>query len=317
MRHVPCILVAALLATGGGAWAGVRVQPRLERATGPVKPGESAALFVGVREFPYDDTLTEVRYAVDDAVDLAFLLAIERKPHLVDANRVVLALSGDPQKPQSQRNLEVLVAAGAQVKPAGQSDVLKLLGEQARAVGPGGVLIVAFATHGVSEEGTQYLLTASSILEHRQTSISETKVRDIVSRAGVPRALILLDACRQRLTSDIRNGEPDPRSAAALLRAIGEVNGQVVFSAAAAGDYAYDDDALRNGVFTAAVMAGLRCKAATDAQGFVTVDTLSTYVEDRVLQWVRKNRDPNAKRATQLECQGRSKAMPLSICNAQ
>jgi len=248
------------------------------------------------------------------AIDLAFALSLDGKMHLVEPARMILALSGVPQKPQSQGKLKALVDAGAQVRGAGQSDVLTLLERQTAAAGRKGILIVAFATHGVSDEGTQYLLTASSLLRHRETALSENKVRDIASHSDAARSLIIVDACRQKLTSDSRDGEPDPRSAAPLIRGMAGVTGQVVFSAAAAGEYAYDDDALRNGVFTAAVVDGLGCGARTDQRGFITVDTLATYVEDRVLSWVQKNRDPRARRATQLNCEGRTKTMPLAIC---
>lgn len=313
-------MVAVLcLTVGGDAHGGVRPiagadARRDSDVAGVFDPADSAALFVGVREFTYDKTLTEVRYAVDDAIDLAFVLAIDRKPRLVEPQRVILALSGDPQKPRSQRNLEALIAAGAVVQPAGHSDVLTLLERQSQVVGPDGILIVAFATHGISVDGAQYLLTASSLLKHRETTVSEMKVREIASRSDAGRSLILLDACRQRLTSDTRDGEPDPLSAAALLRAMAGISGQVVFSAAAADEYAYDDDVRRNGVFTAAFIDGLRCGAPTDADGFVTVDTLSAFVEERVLWWIRRNRNPGAKRATQLHCEGRSKLMPLTAC---
>jgi len=144
--------------------------------------------------------------------------------------------------------------------------------------------------------------------------VTEAKVRDIVSRNRVERSFILLDACRERLTRDRRNGDADPRSVAGLMSAMAPFSGQVVLSAASAGDYAYDDDVRGNGVFTAAVIDGLRCGAHKDAQGFVTVDTLSTFVEERVLSWIRDHKNPGARKATQLQCEGRSKNMPLSTC---
>jgi len=316
MRKVSWVLMAFLFLAVRTAGAGVRRPPRAP-ASGAVQPTESAALFVGIREFAYDPTLTEVRYAVDDAVDLAYVLAVDGETHLVPPERVVLALSGQPQKHESQERLKALVAAGASVRTAGQSDILTLLESQSRAVGRNGILIVAFATHGISEGGVQYLLTAQSLVRHRQTTIAESEVRDIITRAGVPRSLILLDACRQNLTTE-RGTDPDPRSAAvALRRGMGEISGQVVFSAAAIGEYAYDDDVRRNGVFTAAVIDGLRCGASTDSRGFVTVETLSAYVEERVLSWVQIHRDPSVRRATQLQFEGRSKSMPLSTCTGR
>jgi Caspase domain len=307
------VFVAIFMAAG--AFGGARPWPKTRPASdAPVSTSESAALFVGIREFPYDRTLTEVRYAVDDAIGLAHLVAIERQPRLVQPNRVVLALSGKPQKPESHAQLQALRAAGASIQPAREADVLKLLEEQARAVGRNGVLIASFATHGINDDGTQWLLTSDSLVRHRGAGVSEAKVREIVSDAGVPRALILIDACRQRLRADTRAGDADARSAAALMKALGAINGQVVISAAAAGRYAYDDDVRRNGVFTAAVMDGLRCLAPADERGYVTVDTLSSFVESEVLTWIQRNRDPKARVATQLYCEGACKRMPLSVC---
>lgn len=313
MRQFFAIFVALWIAFD--AAAGVkRVDPDQPPADAPVSARESAALFVGIREFPYDRTLAEVRYAVDDAVDLAYLVAMDRQPRLVEPKRVVLALSGNPQKRSSQKHLEELRAAGASIQPAREADVLKLLEQQAQEVGPNGILIVAFATHGISDDGSQFLMTADSLLRHRGTGVAEAKVREIVSQARVPRSVILIDACRQRLRADTRAGDADPRSAAAFMAALGRINGHVVISAAAAGKYAYDDDVRRNGVFTASVLDGLRCQAAADERGYVTVDTLSQYVEHQVLSWIRRHRDPKARVATQLYCEGACRRMPLSAC---
>lgn len=317
MRECFLILVALLVWPGNAAIAGVeRIAGDAVDPREPVDPSQSAGLFVGVREFVYDRTLTNVQYAVDDAVDLAYLLSIERSPRLLEPSRVVLTLSGEPQKKESRERLSRLIASGAVRKDAGQAEILTALEEQAKTVTAKGILIVSFATHGVSRGGRQHLFAEDSILRHHGTLLDETAVHDVVSRGGVRRALILVDACRKRLTSDTRAGDADPRSAAAMLDALAAIHGIVVFSAAAAGDYAYDDDLQRNGVFTSAVMEGLRCKAGRDSRGYVTVDTLSDYVEERVLSWVQKNKDHEARRATQLQVEGKAGTMPLSHCAA-
>lgn len=322
---MPRLLTIFLLGLASVRWAEVGaiddsrgVQP-LRTETTPLAVDtfdrkESAALFVGVRLFPYDKTLADVRYAVDDAVDLAFVLALDDRVRLIDADRVVLALSGEPQKPESQRNLKRLVAAGAQIRAAGQADILTALDEQARAVGKHGVLVITFAGHGVSFDGTQYLLTATSVLRHRETAVSESKIRDIASKSAADRTLILIDACRERLRDDQRNGEPDKQSAASLIRAMAETHGQVVLSAAAAGQYAYDDDSRRNGVFTAAVIDGIQCEAAADEHGLITVDKLAQFVEQRVLFWIRRNRNAEVAQATQVTWDGQARTMPLAVC---
>lgn len=82
-------------------------------------------------------------YAVDDAVDLAFVLALDERVRLVEPSRVLLALSGEPQKPESRRNLDRLIAAGATLVGASQADVLNAVDQQARTAGRHGVLVVA------------------------------------------------------------------------------------------------------------------------------------------------------------------------------
>jgi hypothetical protein len=311
-RIVPLLAIAAaVFADSRGVGLPAR---KAADAIETFDPKQSAALFVGVREFRYDSTLAEVRYALDDAIDLAFVFAIDERVRLVDPSRVILALSGDPQKPESRQNLDQLIASGAKVRPAGQAEILVALQEQANTAGKDGLLVVAFATHGVSYDGTQHLLTATSVLAHREMSISESKIRDIVARSDAARSLILVDACRERLVGDRRNGAPDRRSAASLIRAMSDAQGQVVLSAAAAGQYAYDDDVRRNGVFTAAVIDGLRCEAPADARGLVTVDALSTFVEKRILTWIRKQRGVSVAHATQVTYEGSTKTMPLAEC---
>lgn len=310
------VRIALCLVTAFGALAGVRTAKSNAPVdlSGGFDPAQSAALFVGVREFTHDESLAEVRYAVDDAIDLAYALSLDTNTPLVEPKRVVLALSGDPQKSETEAHLDALIRAGATLRTASHSDVLELLDAQSRAAGPRGLLLLAFATHGVSAEGVQYLLTASSLLQHRETAIPDTEIREIASHSDAARSLILIDACRKRLTTDTREGDADPRSAAAWMREMAGISGQVVFSAAAAGEYAYDDETRRNGVFTAALIDGVRCGAAHDANGFVTIETLAAYVEEHVLTWIRKNRDRDARKATQLQSEGRARLMPLSHC---
>src|ERR1700688_3736479 len=121
--------------------------PPLEADPPPFDVAQSAGLFVGVRHFSKDPELAEVRYAVDDAVDLAFTLALDLDVRFLPPGRVALALSGEPQKPESQQRLEALKGAGAKVYEADQAEILTLLESQTQAAGKGGILVVAFATH--------------------------------------------------------------------------------------------------------------------------------------------------------------------------
>ncbi len=277
-------------------------------------PAQSAALFVGVRVFTHDASLTEVRYAADDAVDLAYTLALGRDVPLVKPRRVMLALSGEPQKPESLQRLEELKRAGAEVRPAGQSDLLELLELQSRRVGRKGIFIVGIATHAYVAEGELHLLASSSMLRHHETSLTATTLFDIVAASDAPRSLIFIDACRERMSNDKR-GVSEARDVTQLFKAVAQSTGQVVFYGAAPGCYAYDDEERRNGVFTGALLDGLGC-AATGEHGLITVDALADFVNERVLGWLKTHRDRHATKGIQVTIDRGSRGMALGICGA-
>ncbi|MCU1350542.1 MAG: caspase family protein [Acidobacteria bacterium] len=283
-------------------------------APGPFDRKESAALFVGIRQFTSKPVIAEVRYAVDDAVDLAYTFAMDGDVNLVDPRKVVLALSGKPVKKDSELRLQQLKAAHATiVENPGQSDILALMQQQARAAGRNGILIVSFATHGFSSAGVPYVLSARSRFGSSETAVSSAEVLDIAASSPAARSLILFDTCRERVEKG-RGSGPEPRAVAALLKAMAPVEGQVMFYAAAAGKYAYDDDKRHNGVFTAAILDGLQCRAEEDDRGFVTARTLSEYVEVRVRAWLQKNGHPSVRSAIQFNLDGGTSAMPLASC---
>lgn len=278
-------------------------------------PAQSAALFVGVSQFA-DHTIAEVPYAVDDAVDLAHAFVLEARQPLVTPRSVVLALSGQPRKHESIEKLKELTDAGATTVAASRTEILQHLQSQARSVRQGGIFILSFASHGFSEDGVPYVLASSSQLNNTATAISASKILDLASVSTVPRSVIFLDACRERVTA-VRGAARQPRSRAPLLAGLSKTDGQVVFFAAGAGQYAYDDDRLKNGVFTESVLAGLRCKAETDAHGNVTAGTLSEYVEKHVRLWLqRRHRNPPAHHATQVSMDGDTALMPLASCGS-
>jgi hypothetical protein len=294
-----------------GTTRGVRLLREAD-ATEPrsFDPRQSAALFVGVRKFTRDENILDVPYAADDAVDLAYMFALDRRIALVSPSRVVIALSGRPQKEESKRRLEALQQAGARVEKAGPSDILMLLQRQAALASRDGLLIVSIATHGFVRDGVPYILGATSLFQYPETALPTPKLFDIASASGARRSLFFIDACRERLSEGARAGA-SAATAAPLISRMGHVNGQVVFYAAAAGGYAYDDDG--NGVFTKAVLEGLSCKAAF-VRGAVTVETLRTFVERYVRTWIRQHRDLMIASATQISTDGDSKNMPLCLC---
>jgi hypothetical protein len=306
------LLIGAPLVHRRSASRGVRLLPQPAPPEPRLfDPHQSAALFIGVRKFTRDESTLEVPYAADDAVDLAYMFALDRRVALVSPSRVVIALSGRPQKEGSRRRLRALQQAGATIEKTDPGDIVTLLKRQAAMAGRNGILIVSIATHGfVNHAGVPYILGSTSVFPYPETALPSPTLFDIAARSEARRSLFFIDACRERISGNVRAG-PSPATAAPLLGRMGRVNGQVVFYAAAAGGYAYDEDG--NGVFTKAVLDGLNCKAAL-VRSAVTVDTLRTFVERSVRTWIRQHRDTGLGAATQVSMDGDSKNMPLSAC---
>lgn len=309
------LILACLLAVTANGQETRSARPERPAPRQAFDAAQSVALFVGIRSFRDDETLQKVPYAVDDAVDLAYLFALDPRVALVRANRVALALSDEnPRKEISRRRLAQLKRSGAIVVPATQSQILKLLERQAGMAGADGIFIVSFATHGLSDDGAQYLLAANSLLRELNTAIPTARVLDLVAASNAARSLILIDTCRERVRRQ-RSSVPEPLSAAPLIRRMGLTAGQVVLYGAAAGRWAYDDDMRQNGVFTGAVLDALQCRAGQDGSGIVTVNELTDAVEREVLSWIRTYRDPSVRNATQANIDGAARTMPLATCS--
>ncbi|HWS71093.1 MAG TPA: hypothetical protein VN605_03220 [Thermoanaerobaculia bacterium] len=272
-----------------------------------IAPGQTAGLFVGVQRFTSTPPPSDVEYAVDDAVDLATIFA-ER---IVDAKRIVIAIAGEPRKPSSKAALQKLRDDGANVVNATKENVEHFLEQQATAAGGRGELIVSFATHGFTDEGVPYVLAANSSFEDHDSAISAARVLDIAAGAG--RSFIVLDACRERMSS-VRGGSHRVDTRAPLLSAMRTVAGQVVF-APAAGKVTIDNDHDRNGVFSGAILGGLRGGATCDG-GYVTVDALRDYVEERMMRWMRRHYPDAEPPAIQVNIDGESGKMPIGKCDA-
>lgn len=310
--------VAATIAVVPFAMRGVRSVRRLidmpRSASTRFDRKQSAGLFVGVRRFS-SGALEEVPFAVDDAVDLAYVFAFERRVSLVPPRRVMLVLSGRPAKKESAERLRRLRDSGAEVRyRAGTADILASLREQAAAAGRDGMLIVSVATHGFLRDGNGYILGAGSVVRDPSTMLSTAEIFETIASSPAQRSLVFVDACRERMVKGRRAVLADAMSAAPPLeRRLGRTHGQAVFYAAAAGESAYDDFTARNGVFTRAVIDGVQCGAAKSG-GLVTAETLAGYVERNVHAWVRDNRDPAVGSATQSSIDGEARNMPLAQC---
>jgi hypothetical protein len=251
---------------------------------------ESVGLFIGVRKFSPGSKIEDVPYAVDDAVDLAYLLAFpkDKRRQLLFPRQVRLALSGEPEKPESKARLAELMASGARVSEANRSEIERWLAEPG--VGASALLWVSFATHGRSLGHDEYLLTADSRLDDLSaTAIPTQLVLDRVARRPAALRLVVLDACREILSVEDGSATQLRTLPAIDLTVNVESNGPFAVLRARVGGPLFDDERRRQGVFTGALLDGLACRAATDDYGRVTMAFLAAHVNRQVTAWMREH----------------------------
>ena len=259
----------------------------IDQGSAAFDPRLSAGLFVGISSFE-DERIASVPFAVDDAVDLAHLFTLELG--LIQPEHTVLLLAGEPQKPGSLKRLAELVSLGAVRRGARMPDVYRYLRETTQRTEKSGLFVLTLATHGVSDLGGDFLLATDSLKERMlRTGVAVAELFDEVSSAGAERRLVFLDSCRERLSEGTR-GMTGRVMAPSFANAIARARGSAVLSASTLGGFAYDDLQHRNGVFTSAVLDGLRGEAKADQEGWITVRTLADFAQQRVTEWVRRNR---------------------------
>lgn len=251
-------------------------------------PEASAGLFVGVRELR-DKTLTEVKYAADDAVDLAHLFTVELG--LIAPKKVVIALAGRPEKESSRKALEKLVALGAISVAADLHALYHWVYVASTWTGENGIYVASFAGHGFNDQGTNLFCPYDTLFRRKvHTSIDLEAICDDIDQAQAQRRLVFIDACRTRLTESRTGLEDGPPATEEFLNAFAQVRGMAALYAASRGGHSYDDHQRSNGVFTGAVLDGLRGAAKQSGQPFITLRNLATYVDARTRDWVARNR---------------------------
>lgn len=249
----------------------------------------SAGLFVGVSNF-IDGSLGQVEFAVDDAVDLAHLFVLELG--LIDPTKTVLLLSGAPRKKESQQRLRALEAVRVSRAAASTREVYAYAYGLGQRTDANGLFVVSFATHGITDSG-QSILLMSETLRRRpvHTGLVLDVVLDDLALGRAERRLVLVDTCRETYTGANRglNGEAEPLGEA-FLESMKRARGCAILAGASRGGYSYDDPDRRNGVFTSALLEGIRGGAKSDRKGFITLGHLEVFVQKRVVEWVATNR---------------------------
>ena len=221
------------------------------------------ALLVGVEQYT---NLEPLRYAANDTHDLA----------------AQLVAVGIPKK-----HVFVLdSAADAKNQPLRENILQRLDLVAGRLAQPGDLLIVTFIGHGVKLDGKSYLCPAGANLEKPdETLIGLDRLYASIEHSQAMLKLLVVDACRNDpRPAGARDGGTDPSRgfSSALER---PPAGLVVMAGCGEQQKSYDEEELRNGVFTHFLLEGLRGKAA-DSRGSVSLLALHDYTRQETKAFV-------------------------------
>ncbi|HEY1796793.1 MAG TPA: caspase family protein [Stellaceae bacterium] len=140
----------------------------------------------------------------------------------------------------------------------------------------GDVLVVYLAGHGEIQDGDWYFLPHDFVFSRegiKRTGISATALRDMLSRVGPQRVLVLIDSCKSGGSIDTLATAIDRK----LLRSLGRDAGVAILAGARRDQNAEEFPQLHHGAFTYVVLQGVGGKADARHNGSITSDEVLTY----------------------------------------
>jgi uncharacterized caspase-like protein len=156
----------------------MQLQPTTQINAWPAKE-KRFALIIGIDEYQ-DEQIVSLKGAVNDAKALAQVL-VENAGF--SQHQVILLTSDQPASRRPTR-----------------SNILRQLFYLLNAItqdGKNGLLLVAFAGHGIAPSEQAYLLPMDvDLAEMERTGINVNEIRNPIKNKGVEQVVLILDACR-------------------------------------------------------------------------------------------------------------------------
>ena len=219
---------------------------------GQVRKPQLILFAVGVGDYTSGD-LTKLRYAAKDARDFS---ATIRQCNLNDYTGLKEHLYTDRQ--------------------ATRSNINKGLREVLNEAQGGDVVMFYFSGHGVQDGSETYFMTVDASSEapsDEGINFADLKnnMRKLTERQV--KVVAFMDACHAGAMVGAKGAAPKLTEL--------DVQNVIEFYSSTTGEESAEDEKLQNGVFTAGLISGLK-GAAANADGYITVNTLRTYLSDYV-----------------------------------
>lgn len=183
-----------------------------------------------------------------------------------------------------------------------RGNILRRLSNLAAIVPKDGLLLIAFAGHGLERNNQAFLLPSDAQVSDdinllEQTAVNVVSVRDWVRKTGVAQVLMIVDACRNDPAGRANADNPLTRSYTKGFNfdvRNREVTAFATLYATQIGHRAYEYKEKRHGYFTWALVEGLKGGAANE-RGEVTLGGLINYLQERVPKQVLIDLGPGKK----------------------
>ena len=226
------------------------------------------ALLAGVEEYQPNSSISNLKYAVRDAVELGKAL---RSSCGFDH---VCVFAGDTEGSRG---------------PANQNDLIDELEDWANIIGPDDLFVFAFVGHGMEQGDRGYLLPADARLGRPNTFIDLQHLNAAFDNIRASQRVVLLDCCRndpEAGRGEAANAMGDVFSRDITTTLDEKEESQTVtalLTACDKGERAYEWDRVRHGVFTYNILKAIKEDAWRD--GTLTVNAIGEYVQEKLGNW--------------------------------
>jgi uncharacterized caspase-like protein len=270
---VSCVLV--LIAQAQTDERGLHVKPA-EKVSALPGSEKRWALVIGIDGYE-DPQINGLEAAANDAKELA----------------AALISHGGFRRDQ----VMILASDGLARNRPTRGNILRRLSNLQGTVPSDGLLVVAFAGHGIERGGRAYLLPSDAQMSENvalleETAINVDVVKNWIRQTGVGQVLLIIDACRNDPVAG--RGDQENLLTEAYTRGFRfdvrnqEVKAFATLYATDIGYRAYEDRETKKGYFTAALVEGLKGGAANE-NGEVTLGRLVRYLEETVPKQIARD----------------------------
>lgn len=231
------------------------------------------ALFVGVNYYQ-DESIPSLRFCINDAQALYELLVTNTN-------------SG-----YAPERASLLMSQTGSLNHATRLSILKQLQAFANRAQSEDTLLFYFAGHGQSTEQEVYLCPADTELGTMipDTSISLTRIREILDSSKAQAKVVILDACYTGVAlRGLAHRSIRAPNNEFMTRLFPQGEGLAILHSTARSDAAFEWGEMEHGVFTYYLLEGLQGTANDKPDSVITVTEIYRYVAREVSTWAQQH----------------------------